>query len=390
MSDFENNTLLLITLVRSAISGESLPSDVDFEGRFNELIKLASLHQVAHLSAYALIRNGSLKSEKKCKYAQKQVYNASYSDTKNRYTLEVASSVLTEAKIPFIPLKGAIIKNYYPEKWMRSSCDIDVLVQKKDFKNAVSILENNGFVIKGNLNYHDISLYYDGTNLELHFSVCENIKNIDAVLKYVWNYAAKKTDYEYEEDHDFFVFHHIAHMSYHFLAGGCGIRPFLDLWILNKQGFFDEDNVKKLCADAKISEFYSGVKQLVDVWFEGASHSDITRRMERYITTGGAYGYFPNNAAAETIRRGGKIHQVLSIAFPPYTNMRAIYPFLNRVPVALPLFYVYRVFQKTVGKNSEKAKQKYRIIKQQDSKFIKEVATLMKMLDLDSKKGGKP
>ena len=32
---------------------------------------------------------------------------------------------------------------------------------------------------------------------------------------------------------EMFYFYHIAHMVKHFEVGGCGIRPFLDLWIMN-------------------------------------------------------------------------------------------------------------------------------------------------------------
>ena len=385
MTYSENITRILIALIKSAVTEDELPADIDFESQYNQIMKLALLHEVSHLAALALIRSGRLKDTEQIKTAEKQIYKASFRDTKNSYTLELASSVFQAEKIPFIALKGAVIKNYYPEKWMRSSCDIDVLVPKKDFERAVKILQNNEFVIDGNLNYHDISMLYDGTNLELHFSVCENIKNIDVVLSKIWDYAHLKSGLEYEENHDFFVFHHIAHMSYHFLAGGCGIRPFLDLWILRRSHFFDEESVRKLCNESRISEFYDGVNQLIDVWFEGKAHNDITRRIEKYIMTGGAYGTYPNNAAAYTIKHGGKIRHIVSIAFPPYTNMRVLYPVLNRIPVLLPFCYIYRVFQKTVGRGNDRAIKKYKIIKEQDAAFVKEVASLMKALRLDGK-----
>ena len=388
MADYENDVRRLIALVKSAITGEKLPSDGDFESHFEKIMRLASLHEMAHLAACALLSNGFLKDEEHIRLAKKHVYDASYRDTKNSYTQKTATDIFCDNKIPYIALKGAVIKNYYPERWMRSSCDIDILVKKPDFNNAVLLLKNNGFKLDSNLNFHDVSLLYDDTNLELHFSICENIKNIDFVLKKVWDHTEKKGEYEYAESHDFFVFHHIAHMSYHFLAGGCGIRPFLDFWILKRAGFFDVEAVKKLCEEAKIGAFFDAVTQLTDVWFCGGEDSDITRRMEKYIIMGGAYGYFPNNAAAETIRNGGKIRHLFLLAFPPYSNMRVLYPVLNRAPVVLPFCYFYRLFQKTVGQNSAKAKKKYKIIKEQDSEFIKEITQLMKMLKLDDKKGG--
>ncbi|MBO4693922.1 MAG: nucleotidyltransferase family protein [Clostridia bacterium] len=388
MADFDNDVRRLIALVKSAITGEKLISSDDFEGRFEKIMRLASLHEVAHLAASALLNGGLIKNEEHIRFAEKQVFDESYRNTKNSYTLRISKDILNENNIPFIALKGAVIKDYYPERWMRSSCDIDILVKKADFNRALSVFRKKGFELNSDLNFHDVSLLYDDTNLELHFSICENIRNIDSVLKKVWEYVSVADGCEYQEQKDYFVFHHIAHMSYHFLAGGCGIRPFLDLWILRRAGFCDFNAVKSFCENAKIGAFFDAVMQLTSVWFDNAKESDITNRMERYIIIGGAYGYFPNNAATDTIRSGGKIQHILSFAFPPYSNMRVLYPILNRASFLLPFCYVYRLFQKTVGKGSVKAKEKYKIIKKQDSEFIKEVSTLMKMLKLDTKKGG--
>lgn len=389
MSEYYSYVQCLIALVKNAITGESLPFDMDFESSFDSIMRLASSHEISHLASYSLINGGVLNDEAHLKFAKKQVYDASYRDTKNGFTLELARNLLESEGIDYIPLKGTIIKNYYPECWMRSSCDIDVLIKKNDFDRSVELFKNNGFEFDGYLNYHDVSLIYDDTNLELHFSICENIRSMDSLLKNVWNHADQKTRHGYEEDHDYFVFHHIAHMAYHFLAGGCGIRPFIDLWILRKAGFFNSANVKSFCTAAKIGEFYDGVWALVDVWFGDHEHSDITSRIEKYILTGGAYGYFPNNAAAYTVRNGGKWRHIISLAFPRYGSMRVLYPVLNRAPILLPFCYIYRLFEKTIGRNSAKAKKKYRIIKDQDSKFVKEIAILMKELNLDRKRGGR-
>ncbi|MBR4761903.1 MAG: nucleotidyltransferase family protein [Clostridia bacterium] len=379
----EGTIKCVTALIHSALTGEKVDFPGGLDDDYSKVIRLARGHEVAHLTAFAMLNCGLLKDEENIKSAQKLVYDASYKDTKNRHAYELAVKALNDAQIPFVPLKGVIIKEYYPESWMRSSCDVDILVHKKNFKRAFAMFKNMGFTLDGDLNFHDVSLIYDDSNLELHFSICENIKNIDSVLKDVWDYTVKAEGYQYFENNDYFMFHHIAHMSYHFLAGGCGIRPFVDFWLLSKKNFFDESAVLELCKKAKIYDFYINVKHLTEVWFEGAEHSETSKRLENYILTGGAYGCFPNNAAAYTVRNGGKLKFLLSLAFPPYRNMKVIYPILNRVPVLLPLVYAYRIFQKTVSRNSGLAKQRYEVIRSQDKEFIKEVASLIKALKLD-------
>lgn len=374
----------LTPLIRSAITGEKpvLPGDAD--DRFEKIIGLSTAHEIAPLVSAALLKYGCISDENHIKEAQKIIYKATYRDTKNDYTYNLAADILSSEKIPFVPLKGIIIKHLYPESFMRLSCDIDILVHKSNFKRAVAALEKVGFHMNGDLMFHDVSLLYDDSNLELHFSICENNKNLDGILGDVWNYTVKSEGCKYTQTNEYFMFHHIAHMAYHFLAGGCGIRPFIDYWILKDKWSFDEKELIKLCKKAKVEAFYSAVKQLTDVWFEGKSHTDITKRIEKYILVGGAYGVFPNNAAAYTVTKGGKKKYILSLAFPKYANMKVLYPKLNRAPFLLPFFYIYRIYEKTLGRNSTSAKSTYRAIARQSSDEVNEVASLLKTLKLDN------
>ena len=46
---------------------------------------------------------------------------AIYRYEKINYELNRLRSALNEAQIPFIPLKGSVLRQYYPEPWMRTS-----------------------------------------------------------------------------------------------------------------------------------------------------------------------------------------------------------------------------------------------------------------------------
>lgn len=54
--------------------------------------------------------------------------------------LEQIGKTLEKANIPFILLKGSVIRKYYPESWMRTSCDIDILVNELDLNSAIRLL----------------------------------------------------------------------------------------------------------------------------------------------------------------------------------------------------------------------------------------------------------
>ncbi len=58
-----------------------------------------------------------------------------------------------------MPLKGSVIRNMYPEPWMRTSCDIDILVEKSSLDVAKKAVQAIGFEYKG-MGSHDISLFF--------------------------------------------------------------------------------------------------------------------------------------------------------------------------------------------------------------------------------------
>lgn len=47
---------------------------------------------------------------------------------------------LESVEISFLPLKGSVLRQYYPEPWMRTSCDIDILVHENDLEKTTEYL----------------------------------------------------------------------------------------------------------------------------------------------------------------------------------------------------------------------------------------------------------
>lgn len=82
-----------------------------------KLYKLSKSHDIAHLVGDALIKNDLIgDGEIKAKF-QKQIMLAVYRYEKINYELGRLRKVLNEAEIPFILLKGSVLRRYYPEPW---------------------------------------------------------------------------------------------------------------------------------------------------------------------------------------------------------------------------------------------------------------------------------
>jgi hypothetical protein len=149
-------------------------------------------------------------------------------------------------------------------------------------------------------------------------------------------------EFEYVMNNELLVTYHIAHMAGHFLHGGCGIRPFLDLWILKTRMGYDTKEVERLLTICNLTQFGKNVFLLSEVWFSNAMHTDITREMEKYIVEAGVYGTLENKVAINQAQRNGKTKYIFSRIFLPYSKMKRYYPKLEKYPVLLPFYHIKR------------------------------------------------
>lgn len=314
-----------------------------------KLYKLAKSHDLAHLVGDALIKNNLIgDSEVKAKF-QKQMMLAVYRYEKINYELGRLRKVLNEAEIPFIPLKGSVLRKYYPEPWMRTSCDIDVLVHESDLERAVALLVDKLAYKRESKGSHDISLFSDyGVHLELHYSLIEEnrVGNIESVLQDVWKKATPIAEtFEYLLRDEMFYYYHIAHMAKHFVYGGCGVRPFLDLWVLNHRAPFDHENRSAILAEGGLLTFAAEAQALSEVWFGNTEHTDITRQMQDYLLKGGVYGTTKNRVSVQQVKHGGKFRYALSRIWLPYDILKFHYPSLVGKRALLPFYEVRRWFK---------------------------------------------
>lgn len=341
---------LLLSLIRAELCDAPLPT-APVEGEaLKALYMLAKRHDVAHIAGNALGRAGMLPDGSKAKAAfEKECYTALY--RYERITRELASltAILEENGITHLPLKGSVLRPLYAKPWMRTSCDIDVLVKDEDIERARGVLLAAGYRPYGNSG-HDIS--FDSpldVHIEMHFRLMEEGVSdvIGAPLADVWEHAHPKAGrtYEHVMTDAMFYYYHVAHMAKHYLHGGCGIRPFLDIYVLKSSGAFDTDAAKALLARGELSVFTKAAEALSDVWFRGGEHTPITRQMEAFVLSGGVYGTEENRITVGQARRGGKIRYALSRIFLPYHTLKYHYPSLQKHKWLFPFFQVRRWFK---------------------------------------------
>ena len=302
-----------------------------------------------------------------------------------RYVLQIdalakVEAALNDAGIPYVPLKGAVLRNLYPEPEMRTSVDIDVLVHKEDLERSVEVIEKYTDFRSDHRAYHDISMLNQSVHLELHFSIKEFTANIDKILSRAWEYAEPEEGSRYTFTPEFQVFYVIAHMSYHFLHGGLGIRPFLDLWLLRNKTIYDENVVKDLCQQCSILTFYEECCNLVNVWMENGEHTETTKMLEKFCLSGGVFGNTAfKNAALQREHRGWKY--IIRRVFPPASEIREYYSNVSDEKHCLAYYYVKRWYS-WIPQN-KKLKKRFSEVMSTDTQYIAQIDELFKRLGMD-------
>ncbi|MGN1053578.1 MAG: nucleotidyltransferase family protein [Candidatus Scatosoma sp.] len=312
----------------------------DTSARFlSALYRVSKKHDIAHLVGDALIKNGLIENGDIKSQFQNQIVMAVYRYENLNYELGRICELLEESEIPFIPLKGAVIRKFYPEPWMRTSCDIDILVHEEDLERATAMLkEKLGYTYerkeKGS---HDMQMYsLSGVHLELHYTLLEEgrLLKADKILSNIWNYAEeeRKGSFQKRFSDEAFYFYHMAHMAKHFMIGGCGIKPFVDLWILNrsKKNKIDKEKRDELLLNGGLFKFAKEVETLSEVWFEGIEHTETTKQMEKYVLQGGVYGTMQNRVVVQQVKSGSKFKYTISRIWLPYDTLKFLYPVLQK------------------------------------------------------------
>ncbi len=336
---------VFFALLRSGLTGlpmeESQRAQLD-EAMVAEYRTLAQAHDLSHLLALGLGNNGLGPSG-----ISPEVIQAIYRHEQLQYGFTQLCDALEEVRIPFIPLKGAVLRGFYPEPWMRTSCDIDVLVPEPEAERCASYLMERLEYTREETSSHDVSLFSpEGLHVELHYSLVEDglVHDAHQVLRRVWECATLRPgagDW-YEMPDELFYFYHIAHMAKHFQIGGCGIRSYVDLWILDRLPNADRESRDRLLEEGGLMKFAQASRALSRVWMEGRPHTAVTEPLERYILTGGAYGSWENKLLVGQQQGGGKVRFLLSRLFLPYEVMKTRYPVLEQHPWLLPVLELWR------------------------------------------------
>lgn len=369
---------LLFAIIRSGME----ISDLDLHISEEELLKLCVIAK-AHSILPILVRGINRSSVQGIKIPQ--VYEEQFfKDTRRSVlyenTIKKIKVLFKDYKIPFILLKGSILRELYPDVLMRTSCDLDILIHENDMTKAISVIESGtGFKIYAR-GYHDVAMIDSDLKLELHFSLKENMTQIDSLLNRVWEFSIpNEFNYQYTMSLEYQIFYILAHMSYHLTHGGIGIRPLLDLWLLNHKTTYDKTKLNELIVDAGISVFYEKCSRLTDAWMSNSTLEPDLLEFEEFCLSGGVFGDI-EKAALSQVRNNSKVKYVYNRLFVSRKYLEELYPKLKTKPYLLPLYQIKRWFRLNDRHRRIKAQKEFEVAISSTQKDKEKIDLLLKSL----------
>lgn len=342
---------LFFTLLQNEVCGSPLPRELPplSQETLQALFALADRQDLAHLLYDVLSQNGFLNEEDPAykPFSKAQMLAVLRAEKLTREEA-FAKETLKKAGIPGLSLKGAVLRTLYPAPWMRTGSDVDLLVPKDKAADAERVLLATGRYKIYFRSPHDLSLVSDeGAHLELHKTLSakgEESGLYSPLLDNVWEHLTFDENGEPTLPDDLFYLYHIFHMAVHMKIGGCGVRPLLDLWLLNHR--LPDNKAKRderLAAEGLLT-FARNMEKLSEVWFSSAGSDEFTDLLSEFLLAGGVYGTKENAAFLEEGAKGGKTKYRLHQIFLPYRELKERYPVLVKYPILFPFVSVYRWF----------------------------------------------
>lgn len=386
MNGMEQALQVLLALIRYAVSGEEPPASLadGLSGKLaDRVLALAEHHSVTPMAAQILHKLADRLDEETAEKCKAVLFSAVMRYERMNYEYQETCGVLEQAGISFIPLKGAVLRERYPEPWLRTSCDIDILV--RDVDTAARVLSENGYVNKGKGSHDILFRTPGGMSLELHFVLIETDKRVNAVLEHVWDYADPTApgSSRYILRDEMLYFYHLAHMAKHFSMAGCGIRFFVDTWLLTARTPCDPSARTALLEKGGLNAFGVNAEKLSRVWLEGGVMDPLLAQMETFILQSGTLGSNSNQVRVHKAKTAGKTGFLLYRIFMPYSGMRLKYPVLKKCPVLLPIFWIVRWVQLlTQGSKRKNALQEMKMNQKLDPQSIRATKWMLDELGL--------
>lgn len=270
----------------------------------------------------------------------------------------------------YVPLKGCIISDYYPDFGMREMADNDILYDVSYQEKVHDIMLERGYHVKEyKVSNHDVYIKDPVYSFEMHKDLISRTAYpdlsafFDSIKDRLIRVSGKEYEYclSHEDFYMFFICHAYKHYEY---GGGTGLRTIADTYLLKKRFDLDERYVEAGFAQIRITKYERELTHLAEALFSEPERIYSTpletqltyseRQMLEYILGSGVFGTKNNLVRKRLVRDEGgddihfrtRISYILHRIYPKGAAYVERYPFFYRHVWAYIFLPVYRLIQR--------------------------------------------
>ena len=339
----------ILTLIRSAVTGQSSPLPADF--RLEEAEKLIISHQIVGLAYEGAVLCGIQKSEPVMGRLFQLYCQILFRSNMQLKAVDTLLSRFEESGVDHLPVKGCLLKHLYPNPAMRVMTDADILIRMEQYDAVRAIVTDLGYT-EGEVADHAFVWKGKTIELELHRRL---VPTTDAdYYSYIgtgWQRAVHQQGHRYglrPEDMYLFLF---VHFTKHYRGGGIGLRQAVDLWVWHRAyPDMDRNYLARELEKLGLTVFHSHIMAMLDMWFEEAAPTERTAFISQFIFDSGSWGTKAQrsifegyaNAKKTGSAKTGRLRAALEMVFPGRLAMAGRYPVLHKAPWLLPFLWPVR------------------------------------------------
>ena len=342
---YRENALSMIELVICSIKGEKPDTALIERLDLENLFKVCQEHILTACVAYAL-ESAGIHDNAFTQAKEKAICKNILLDAERKKIL----ARLEQEQIWYMPLKGAILKDWYPRLGMRQMSDNDILFDINARDTVRQIMQHRGFKMKRALDVVDEYLKAPIYNFEMHGELFMDYQ-VGSIADYYRKIKGKllkdeDNSYGFHFSHEDFYLFMLAHEYKHFCLGGTGFRSLVDTYVFLTQ-FADDLDWAYIDTEAEkmgISSYEKKNRVLSAKVFDRENLDEEEQVMlDRYIYAG-AYGTFEEGmrASINTVGEGSKAKYILHRLFPTMEQIRLNWPFFYRHKWLIPVLWIYR------------------------------------------------
>ena len=368
MTDYQKNLIYLLSCAVNGITpNKEKISAMDLE----TLYKFSKWHTV-RAAVHIALRSAGVNDK-----SFHQAYNKA---VRKNVMLDVERTAILEdferRGIWYMPLKGSILKELYPENGMREMADNDMLCDASKQQEVMQIMLGHGYTAESvGKTHHDVYMKPPVLNFELHTLLFGETSDFYQYYSDPKHHMIHDEDSQYGyhlSDEDFYVYM-TAHEFKHFSGGGTGIRSLLDCYVYckNKGEDLDWNYITEQCKQLEIADFEQERRQLAFKVFSSEKlpvPNDAETELLMLYLTAGTYGTF-ENVIKKKLKNQSKAEYILSSMFPNYDHMKRSVPFVGKCPILYPVGIIYR-WGRIVVKRRGLLKQTIKAVRKYDDKKV--------------------